>query len=79
MICIIQGEVWQLDKKFIYKMIDDALIPYISGVDGWEIRDEDYEIMYDRIIERKTQANANELYELVEDVVYEYITSDANV
>ncbi|MET3696228.1 YqzH-like protein [Bacillus oleivorans] len=68
-----------MDKKFIYKMIDDALIPYISGVDGWEIRDEDYEIMYDRIIERKTQANANELYELVEDVVYEYITSDANV
>ncbi len=60
-------------------MIEDALIPYISGADDWEIRNEDYEIMYKRIMERKTLASENEVYELVEDVVYEYITNDANV
>ena len=68
-----------MEKTFIYKMIKDALIPYTSGVEDWEIRDEDIDIMYKRIIDRKAEVGESELYELAEDVVYEYITNDANV
>ncbi|WP_343804264.1 YqzH family protein [Bacillus carboniphilus] len=58
---------------------EEALIPYTSGVEDWDIRVDDYEVMYKRVMERKAKTPEHEIYELVEDVVYEYITNDANM
>lgn len=79
LLCIIRRRGVWMEKKLIYKMIEDALKPYVTGVEEWEIEAEDFETMYGRVMERKNAVPEHEIYELVEDVVYEYITNDANV
>jgi hypothetical protein len=59
-----------MEKKLIYKMIRQCFQQYEH-----EASEEDYQKLYDRIIEKKTQEEPITLYELINDVVYEYLTN----
>lgn len=59
-----------MEKKLIYKMLRQCFQQYEH-----EASEEDYEKLYERIIEEQTQGEQIPLYELINDVVYEYLTN----
>lgn len=59
-----------MEKKLIYKMIRQCFQQYEHVAS-----DEDYEELYEQIIEKQTQEEPIALYELINDVVYEYLTN----
>lgn len=59
-----------MEKKLIYKMMRQCFQQYEH-----EASVEDYEKLYEQIIEKQTQEEPIALYELINDVVYEYLTN----
>lgn len=58
-----------MEKKLIYKMIRQCFQQYEH-----EASEEDYEKLYKRVVEEVEEAEVA-LYELINDVVYEYLTN----
>ncbi len=63
------GEVYQMEKKLIYKMLRQCFQQY-----DHEASEEDYEKLYKQVVEEAKEAQVA-LYELINDVVYEYLTN----
>ncbi len=60
----------RMEKKLIYKMIRQCFQQYEH-----EASAEDYEKLYERIIEEQIKEEHIPLYELINDVIYEYLTN----
>lgn len=63
-----------MEKKLIIKMIKNCFKQYYSEVDSLPMNSEDLEELADRIIQIKVEQPAVNLYEAVNDTVYEFLT-----
>ncbi|MGP7816159.1 YqzH family protein [Niallia sp. 01092] len=61
-----------MNKVFINKMIKNALKQYHT--ESTILNDHDFENMYKKIIYSKKESPEVDIYDLVQDVVYGYIT-----
>ncbi|WP_141431815.1 YqzH family protein [Bacillus sp. 03113] len=62
-----------MDKKFIFKMMKSCLKQYLP--EDVSLTDEDFESMYEKVVRGKKTDESAVLHDLVQDVVYEYITN----
>ncbi|MEH7013459.1 YqzH family protein [Neobacillus niacini] len=63
-----------MEKKLIVKMIKNCFKQYYSEVDSLPMSSEDLEELADRIIQIKVEQPTVDLYEAVNDTVYEFLT-----
>jgi len=63
-----------MEKKLIIKMIRNCFKQYYSEVDSLPVSSNDLEELADRIIQIKVQEPTVDLYEAVNDTVYEFLT-----
>ncbi len=68
------GEVHKMEKKLIIKMIKNCFKQYYSEVDSLPMSSGDLEELAERIIEIKNEQPSLDLYEAVNDTVYEFLT-----
>ena len=61
-----------MDRTFIFKMIQSCLKQYNESI---SINSVEYAEMYDKINVIKKEEAESELYDIVNDVVYGYITN----
>jgi hypothetical protein len=64
-----------MEKKLIIKMIKNCFRQYYSEVDSLPMSEEDLEELAYRIIQMKTEQPAADLYEVINDTVYEFLTT----
>ncbi|MGE8204428.1 YqzH family protein [Heyndrickxia sp. NPDC080065] len=65
-----------MDKKFIFKLINQCFKQYHYEMQTYEINEEDYEALYKEILEEKQKDPDTGLHDLVNDVVYAYLTQN---
>jgi hypothetical protein len=63
-----------MEKKLIIKMIKNCFKQYYSEVDSLPMTSGDLEELADRIIQMKADQPTVDLYEAVNDTVYEFLT-----
>jgi hypothetical protein len=63
-----------MEKKLIIKMIKNCFKQYYSEVDSLPMSSNDLEALADRIIQIKIEQPTVDLYEAVNDTVYEFLT-----
>lgn len=63
-----------MEKKLIIKMIKNCFKQYYSEVDSLPMSSEDLEELAKRIIQIKTEQPNVDLYDAVNDTVYEFLT-----
>jgi hypothetical protein len=63
-----------MEKKLIIKMIKNCFKQYYSEVDSLPMSSNDLEGLADRIIQIKVEQPTVDLYEAVNDTVYEFLT-----
>jgi hypothetical protein len=63
-----------MEKKLIIKMIKNCFKQYYSEVDLLPMTSGDLEELADRIIQMKADQPTVDLYEAVNDTVYEFLT-----
>lgn len=63
-----------MDKKLIYKMIENVFKQYDPDGDGLPINKSEMENLYNRILEIKAEEPNIDLYEIVNDAIYEFVT-----
>jgi urate oxidase len=64
-----------MEKPLIEKMIRNCLYQYRHTEDSIPLTKGDYEQLYERILDTYKTGDVD-LYEIVEDVVYEYLTNN---
>jgi urate oxidase len=62
-----------MDKTFIEKMIRNCLYQYQHTIDSVPLSQRDYDELYERVMETYNREKL-EINEIVQDVVYEYLT-----
>lgn len=65
----------QMEKKLILKMIENSLKQYYRENEIFPLSAQDYEELYKKVLITRTIYAETELYEVIHDVVYEYITN----
>jgi hypothetical protein len=63
-----------MERKLIIKMIINCFKQYYSEIDSLPMSSNDLEALADRIIQIKIEQPALDLYEAVNDTVYEFLT-----
>jgi YqzH-like protein len=63
-----------MEKKLIIKMIKNCFKQYYSEVDLLPMSSNDLEVLAERIIQIKVEQPSVDLYEAVNDTVYEFLT-----
>ncbi|MDQ1001624.1 hypothetical protein QFZ28_002024 [Neobacillus niacini] len=63
-----------MEKKLVIKMVKNCFKQYYSEVDSLPISSNDLEALAERIIQIKAEQPTVELYEAVNDTVYEFLT-----
>jgi hypothetical protein len=63
-----------MEKKLIIKMVKNCFKQYYSEVDSLPMSSNDLEALADRIIQIKIEQPTVDLYEAVNDTVYEFLT-----
>jgi hypothetical protein len=66
--------VGKMDEKLLKKMIRNCFSHYCHDMDIFPLANDDYEQLYRKIILEKEKQPDIELYELINDLVYEYLT-----
>jgi hypothetical protein len=64
-----------VDKKLIAKMIQNCFKQYYSDADILPLNSEDMDILCSQILKIKNEEPGIDLYELVNDQVYEFLTN----
>ncbi|MCM3766472.1 MULTISPECIES: YqzH family protein [Bacillaceae] len=62
-----------MEKKLVVKMIKNCFKQYYRG-DSLPVDDQEMEELVKRILQTKHEEPAADLYEVVNDMVYEYLT-----
>ena len=63
-----------MEKKLIIKMIKNCFRQYYSEVDSLPMSERDLEELAYRIIQMKAEQPNADLYEVINDTVYEFLT-----
>jgi len=63
-----------MEKKLVVKMVKNCFKQYYK-TDSIPISEQDLELLTNRILECKKGEPATDLYEVVNDVVYEFLTN----
>ncbi|WP_433742995.1 YqzH family protein [Falsibacillus pallidus] len=63
-----------MNRKILHKMIEHCFLQYNHVRDSIPLSAEEYDELSARITEEKKKQPDSEIHELVEDVVYEYLT-----
>lgn len=63
-----------MEKKLIIKMIKNCFRQYYSEADTLPMSEKDLEELANQIIQMKTEQPTVDLYEVVNDTVYEFLT-----
>jgi hypothetical protein len=63
-----------MEKRLIIKMVKNCFKQYYSEVDSLPMSSNDLEALADRIIQIKIEQPTVDLYEAVNDTVYEFLT-----
>jgi hypothetical protein len=63
-----------MDTKLLKKMIRNCFSSYNHDINTFPLTNEDYEELCKKIISEKEKQPDIELYELVNDLVYDYLT-----
>ena len=63
-----------MDKKLLLKMIKNCFKQYYE-TDSLPISEQDLDLLVKRIFQSKREEPAENLYEVVNDVIYEYLTN----
>jgi hypothetical protein len=63
-----------MEKKFIIKLITNCFSQYEYERDLLDVNVEDLEEMYIEVLKEKEEEPASSLHDIVNDVVYEYLT-----
>jgi hypothetical protein len=69
-----KGEVSSMEKKLVVKMLKNCFKQYYE-TDSIPISAQDLEWLTNRILEWKKGEPAADLYEVINDVVYEFLTN----
>jgi hypothetical protein len=65
-----------MEKTLINKMIRNCLTQYGYGAASVPLSEQDYENLSDKILTIKAQETSEDLYAIIHDVVYEYLTQE---
>ncbi|WP_077213885.1 YqzH family protein [Bacillus dakarensis] len=65
-----------MDKKFIYKMVRNCFKQYHNEHEDFPIKEGDYERLYKKIITAKEKDHESTLHDIINDIVYEFITNE---
>jgi hypothetical protein len=63
-----------MNEKFVRKMIRNCFYQYNHTEDTVPLSETDYELLLRKVLVLQKEANNTDLHEIVEDVVYEYLT-----
>ncbi|MBO9129759.1 YqzH family protein [Bacillus sp. 165] len=63
-----------MDETFVRKMIRNCFYQYNHTEESVPLSDKDYEVLFTKILALHRQSAETELHEIIEDVVYEYLT-----
>ncbi|MFD0827688.1 YqzH family protein [Neobacillus sp. M.A.Huq-85] len=63
-----------MDKKLVIKMIKNCFKQYYTEVDSLPMNERELEELYYRVLEMKTAEPEADLYEVINDTVYEFLT-----
>lgn len=64
-----------MERKLVYKMIRSSMKQYYHGDESFPLTEKDYEDLYKRVVAIKRSAEETELHEVIQDVVYEFLTN----
>ncbi|MFC3882815.1 YqzH family protein [Bacillus songklensis] len=67
-----------MEKKLIYKMIRNCFIQYNHLSESIPLSEKDYEDLYAKINKRSAQEPDSDLHEIVQDIVYDYLTEEGS-
>jgi hypothetical protein len=68
-------EAGTMEKKLILKMIQNCFKQYYSDADMLPLNNEDMNMLCDQILKIKSEEPGIDLYEVVNDRVYEFLTN----
>ncbi|MDE3839495.1 hypothetical protein C0966_09015 [Bacillus methanolicus] len=71
---IIELEVQEMEKKFVIKMIENCFKQYGHNRESIPLSEEEYEQLYKKVMDLIEEEPLGNLYTIVNDVVYEYLT-----
>lgn len=63
-----------MDKKLIFKMVQNCLKQYNEDDNSISFHSKEFEHIYHKIISIKNSEEENHLHDIINDVVYGYIT-----
>ncbi|MBX9972928.1 YqzH family protein [Cytobacillus firmus] len=63
-----------MNKKLIYKMVQNCLKQYNEDSHSISFESREFTEIFNKVIEEKNKETDSELHEIVNDVVYGYIT-----
>ncbi|SFA97430.1 MULTISPECIES: YqzH family protein [unclassified Bacillus (in: firmicutes)] len=63
-----------MDKKFIYKMIENIFKQYYQHGENLPLNKSDYDRLYEEILTVKATETDADLYDIINDVVYEFLS-----
>ncbi|MFE8702575.1 YqzH family protein [Cytobacillus sp. FJAT-54145] len=62
-----------MEKKLVYKMVQNCFKQYKHEHDGIPLSEKDYEDLYERIVLVKENEKDTPLNDIINDVVYEFL------
>jgi hypothetical protein len=72
--CIISMRCNKMNKKLIFKMVQNCLKQYNEDSHSILFESREFEEIFNKIIEAKNKEADSDLHEIVNDAVYGYIT-----
>jgi len=63
-----------MEKKLLIKMIQSSFYQYERDTNEFPLKEEEYDEMIQKIMEEKERDKEKEWFEIIEDIVYEYMT-----
>ena len=63
-----------MNEKLLAKMIRNCFFHYHHDIDSFPLSEADFQELCHKIITEKENNSETELYEIVNDIVYEYLT-----
>ncbi|MBM7701634.1 YqzH family protein [Metabacillus iocasae] len=66
-----------MDRLLIQKMLLNCLSHY--GHESISLTTSEHHHLYDKVIEKKQLESSNDLYEIINDVVYDYLTDNGSI
>ncbi|WP_243290155.1 YqzH family protein [Bacillus sp. FJAT-47783] len=64
-----------MERKLLDKMIKKSFLQYERNLTIDPLTEKEYERLYEKICHEKETQKTTEWYEIIEDVVYDYITN----